>query len=140
MTEENKKEYEISFLLKSADLISEIDNALKIIQANISERGQLKDVRLAYPIQKHHSGFFGFYFFEADPAVMADLRQSLTLNEKVLRFLIITPPIKKRQPYYQGRPSSVASEPSTNAVPRPVQLPQVLSNEALEQKLEEILK
>ena len=139
MTEENKKEYEISFLLKSADLISEIDNALKIIQANISERGQLKDVRLAYPIQKHHSGFFGFYFFEADPATIADLRQSLTLNEKVLRFLIITPPIKKRQPYYPRRPSSVGSEPSI-AAPRPVQLPQVLSNEALEQKLEEILK
>lgn len=137
--EENKKEYEISFLLKSADLVSEIDNSLKSAGAKISERGQIKEVRLAYPIQKHHSGFFGFYFFEADASVMADLRQTLTLNEKVLRFLIITPPIKKRQPYYQSRPSSGSSEPSSNVVPQ-VQLPQVLSNEALEQKLEEILK
>lgn len=139
MIEENKKEYEISFLLKSTDLVSEIDNALKSAGAKISERGQIKEVRLAYPIEKHHSGFFGFYSFEADASVIADFRQSLTLNEKVLRFLIITPPIKKRQPYYQSRPSSGSSEPLSNAVPQ-VQLPQVLSNEALEQKLEEILK
>lgn len=133
--EDDKKSYEISFLLNSADLAGEIDRALSVAGAGISERGLIKEIRLAYPIKKHTGAYFGFYHFQADPSVIQTLRQNLTLNEKVLRFLIVTPPIQRKQPMIQGRPFSSAPSASPQ-----VQLPQVLTNEALEQKLEEILK
>lgn len=140
--DETKKSYEISFCLKSADAVGEIDRVLDAIGASVLERTSIKEIRLAYPIKKqgirHANAYFGFYHFRADSSAILSLRHDLDLNDKILRFLIITPPISKKEPVLQGfQDRAPASKPP---IPSQVQLPQVLTNEALEQKLEEILK
>ncbi|MDR0769504.1 MAG: 30S ribosomal protein S6 [Dysgonamonadaceae bacterium] len=43
--------------------------------------------KLAYPIQKKSTGFYGLMEFRAEPAVIAKLEIQFRRDEKVLRFL-----------------------------------------------------
>lgn len=123
--EENKKDYEIAFLLKSPEALKELSGALKSKGAEIVYESPLKEVSLSYPIKKHVSAQFGFYHFKASPEAVSGLKADLGLSQSVLRFMIITPPVK------------IAS-----VQPRPERKPMapVMSNEMLEGKLEEMLK
>jgi ribosomal protein S6 len=93
---------------------------------------------LAYPIQKENYAFFGFTHFEGDPAAIGDLKNDLKLNPQVLRYLIITPPFVKKSAWKKSGPSKSQLE-ETRPVPPPAEEP-ILTNEALEKKIEEILK
>ena len=43
--------------------------------------------KLAYPIQKYHSGHYYYTEFEADPAMIRSMEQELSRREKVMRYL-----------------------------------------------------
>lgn|SRR3989344_1152274 len=128
------KDYEISFLLRTPEAIGAVDKILTTAKAEVFERGSVKDIRLSYPIKKQELAYFGFYCFRALPEVLQKIREELILENGVLRFLIITPPVKKSEAGFFSRPDK---KPIAHA---PLPQPQVLSNEALEEKLEEILK
>jgi ribosomal protein S6 len=134
MDEKELKEYEISFLVSQEVGQSVVDAVLKTAGTQVSYQEPLREIRLAYPMGKHVSAFFGFYYFKADPSAIAALNAALTLKQEVVRFLIITPPIPRKIREKTG--SRPATAP-TIVEPRP---PAELSNEALSQKLEEILK
>ncbi len=126
-----KKDYEISFLLKNEADHSALEKTLSEAGVSISYQEPLKEIRLTYPIKKHSSAYFGFDYFSADPAVIKGVSDTLTLKPEVLRFIIITPPVLRKIKEGQGlkaEPQIIEPQPS------------FLSNEALEQKLEEILK
>ncbi len=141
----DKKEYEMSFVLASEEGAADVFSTLNVIGAEVITKSSLNSIKLAYLIKKHASGYFGFCIFKAEPASVKQLKDALALNAKVLRNLLITPPIKiaaRREDRSSGdgreRRSVVAAKPELVEA-RPAE-PQILSNEGLEKKLEEILK
>jgi ribosomal protein S6 len=122
--DENKKDYEIAFLLTSAEAANSLADILSQQEAEITHKSPVAEVNLAYPIKKHKSAQFGFYQFRANSEVIKNIQDVLALNQNVLRFMIITPPVKM-----------VAQTKPERKQPAPI-----VSNEALSEKLEEILK
>jgi ribosomal protein S6 len=135
--EETTKPYEISFLLRSENDAAILVKKLSDLGAEISKEGPIERVNLAYPIKKETSAFFGYVNFNAKPEIVKGINDSLGLEPKVMRFLIITPPIEKMIPRrndFHGQ----GEQPVDPTVNKPKVEP--LSNAELEEKLEEILK
>lgn len=130
-----QKEYEISFLLKDEGALSGVDSILSAEKAEVTHRGPVKEIRLEYPIKKAETAHFGFYHFRALPEAVARMNDALILKEGVLRFLIVTPPLATAQ--FAPR-SEIRREPAMPS--QPPASSGALSNEALEEKLEEILQ
>lgn len=128
MDKDDKKEYEIAFLLVSPEKEEGVAKILQDNEAEIFHQKSVNKINLAYPIKKHDSAYFGFYHFRASRDGISKIRETLRLNSDVLRFLIVTPPIEA------AAPQPIPSRP-VRKQPEPV-----LSNEALSEKLEEILK
>lgn len=116
--------YEISFLVNAAEDSEVIKKHLAAGRAEILNEGPVSSIRLAYPIKKQETAFFGYIHFKMDAKEIASLNYALGLDPKVLRFLIVTPIPQK-------------PKPRTDAVkpPRKAASAKDLSNEALEEKL-----
>ena len=137
MTEE-KKEYELSFLVNAAEGEAAVSSVLKEYKAEVFYKSPLNEVRFEYPIKKYKQGYFGFVHFQGEPESIAKILQSLKLQPNILRVLVVTPPVGKvERGGKASRPRAL--KPEVTAAPVPSS-GGVLSNEALEQKLEEILK
>jgi len=133
--DQEKKDYEISFLLNSPEAESEVIEVLNANQIVELNKGHVSEIKLSYPIKKRNSAFFGFYQFKGVPEVVRQISEALKLKSNILRFLLIKRsskivPTRTAAPL---RPKPSEPEP---AKPKP----EVLSNELLEKKLEEILK
>jgi ribosomal protein S6 len=102
----DNKQYEISYLARTE---ADKDAVIKIINEanaeNVTE-GRILEIKLAYPVKKQTSAFFGFVVFEALPETITKINDSLKFAEGILRFLIITPPPQKPQPRFFGRDKS----------------------------------
>ena len=125
-----KKEYEISFLGVEESGVATVEGVLAAHGGEIYHKQPASQMRLSYPISKYPSAYFGFFHFRALPEMIVKIKHDLGLKKDILRFLIITPPMplkQERKPRTMERPLEAPSAP-------------LLSNEALEQKLEEILK
>lgn len=130
--EEGKKVYELAFLLKDPSLDKVVIDFLNQYKAVIINQSPVNSLKLAYPIKKQTAAFFGVINFESDPASMKALSNALNLSNDVLRFLIIaTPAVKKTTEKPETKRSGKVDSAPSGAV---------LSNKALEEKLEEILK
>jgi ribosomal protein S6 len=134
--ENTKKEYELAFLVNEETDAPGIVAALKAAGAEIQLEGPVRKIALAYEIKKQASANFGFVQFMMEPAAAKSLESSLALRPEVLRFMLITPPSAKAQPY----PQSAAPQRPAAAKPYEPKAAPALSNEALEKKIEEILK
>src|SRR3989344_1358026 len=64
---EEKKNYEICFLLKSEPEKEDILAAIGRYHLEIIDDGQLSRIRLAYPISKEKFAYFGYLRFKSDP-------------------------------------------------------------------------
>jgi ribosomal protein S6 len=139
--EKDKKNYELAYLAKNEEAAHEVSEMVKSVGAEVSFEAPLTKLPLAYPVKKEKAAHFGYMHFISDPGLIADLDRSLKTLPSVLRFLIITPPFVKSQGRSE-RPASSGSAPRAKfATPRMSQpKPTPLSNEALEKKIEEILK
>ena len=139
---EGTKIYEICYLLTSSGTEQEIVNVLNQQQSEILHQEALKEARLAYPIKKQQTANFGFIHFVTLPENVNKIKAALALNAGILRLLIISfsadkipekkVSVRSQQP--DSKPLQVGdvkiAKPDTN----------ILSNEALEKKIEEILK
>lgn len=142
--QESKKQYEIAFLLKSQEDESDLAELLKQFSVEVSYKSPLNEIRLAYPIKKRQQAYFGFLQFNSLPEKVEKLNQALNLSPLVLRTLVVlagSPAAKSER----GRVSradfrSHAPKLSEEIAPQPATRGGALSNEALEKKLEEILK
>jgi ribosomal protein S6 len=139
------KKYEIGFLARNENGGDDVNKTLTSHRCELIESGVLNRMRLAYPIKKETAGFFGYYHFLAEPSAIEKIKNELDLNFNVLRFLIITPPAEKQLPsaakIEKRRKQVVSKEIEPKAeIKKPMPAPSVLTNEALEKKLEEILK
>ena len=128
----SKNDYELAVLAPTAESVSEAWGIVKKYQAEIYHESQTNQIKLAYPIKKQGAAFFGYCQFLALPDEVVKIKNDLALMGSVLRFLITTPAAKSasrdRKPVAPG------------TAPKPGEPALTLTNEALEQKLEEILK
>lgn len=126
MEDSDKKNYELSFLVNSEEDAHEAVKSLNNRGAVLVFEGSLKKIEgVAY---------FGFFHFQCEPARLMEIEESLCLNNKILRHLIVTPPISPRTNFFSGRRAPRQINENKMSAPGAV------SNEELEEKLEEILK
>ena len=129
---EGKKVYELALMLKDPSSEKVVLDFLAQHKATVINQSPVNSVKLAYPIKKHLTAFFGVINMETEPENMKALSTALNLSGDVLRFLIIAVPnVKKTQERSEPR-QAVKTEAAGSS--------SVLSNKALEEKLEEILK
>ncbi|MBU6500294.1 MAG: 30S ribosomal protein S6 [Patescibacteria group bacterium] len=136
--EADKKSYELSFLVQKEEAAADI---LRLMGQHSVEAGPIspiKKISLAYKIKHLDSANFGFVHVSAYPSDIKLLEHDLSTNAEVLRFLIISLP--KRQ--IMSEQSRSPRKPIIRKTVRPAapSEPKTLSNEILEQKIEEILK
>jgi ribosomal protein S6 len=154
MTEETK-DYEIGFLLKSDTDREQLIKNLENSGFSVAPDGQISRIKLSYPIKKQNFAYFGYLYFSGNPAGIQGLSEKLKTEQNVLRFSIVPKSVMEKSgaEFSEGaslsrarrfserqKAQEITIQPfAQQPVKKPVQ-PEVLSNEALEKKLEEILK
>lgn len=141
------KQYEISLLLRSEEDYQNTVDLIGKSGAVVIYAKPAAKIKLAYPIKKEISAYFGFAVFTAQPEQLAAMNKALGLRQELLRYMILTPPVMKEEKgerpprFSKTKPQPFESAEKTIGLAQPKQEPpDVLSNEFLEKKLEEILK
>ncbi len=106
---ENKKEYELAYLLSPeiAEEKIELETAelKKIISENGGEAIELEIPKkrwLAYHVKKQSQAYFGVIYFNMDKENLSGIKKNLLFNEKILRFLIVNKSFKKPKPIIEA--------------------------------------
>lgn len=137
------REYELSFLALNEAAGQSVTALLEERKVTIGMSVPARQMTLAYPIKKHQTALFGYTQFQTMPGTVKVIHDTLSLNKDILRFLIVTPPIKRVAERPRG-PVRKENEPRIEdgqaEAPPSVKKGEALTNEALEQKLEEILQ
>jgi ribosomal protein S6 len=143
-TEKIQKEYEIGVLVRREEDLATVKSFMERHRAACAADFQAKKIALAYPIKKETDAFFAFCRFSAEPADVKQLERDLLTEPTVLRSLILVPfKMSHREAVGLSKKHSKSrSHPASVATPAPSSAPfvQTLSNEALEKKIEEMLK
>jgi ribosomal protein S6 len=154
--ETESKNYEIDFLAKSEENRKGIIEILKKYQLSVINEGKISKIKLAFPVKKENFAYLGHLSFSGHPQDVKNLSDQLKTNIEILRFLIVHQPIVKESeseaaeqtPLTQTKHLSERQKnsPVRNGISNgareteKISKTEVLSNEALEKKLEEILK
>lgn len=130
--------FEVSYLEQnegSADMRAAIERH----GGRVLQERPLEKVRLAFPIKKQTYAFLGCIEFVMDPAAVNELQQAeFRLNKELLRTLVHRS--ASLAPAAEGEsPRPLAPRVSPSRPPRPKE-ETILTNEALEKKIEEILQ
>ena len=88
--------YEMMFIIKAgnegAAVAGASEEVKKIVESNKAKVSEFKDLglkKLAYPIKKEVNGYYYLINFSANKDVIAEINRKLSINENVLRHLII---------------------------------------------------
>ncbi|OGY63950.1 MAG: hypothetical protein A3I89_00635 [Candidatus Harrisonbacteria bacterium RIFCSPLOWO2_02_FULL_41_11] len=138
----DKRDYELSFLVVDKGSETAVGETLNRHGAEVFYQSPVTQIQLAYPVKKNKQAYFGFLQFRSLPEAIEKVAKTLQLDKTVLRFLVITPPIRKREERALKSRSGFRQqrERAPEAVSPSVSSNRALTNEALEEKLEEILK
>ncbi len=141
-----KNNYEIAFWSKEENNGS-VKKILSKYGAEVTKEKPIQKMRLAYPIKKENFAFFGNVIFSAAPETIFNLKNDLNLQEEVLRYFFRK--VKKRQT--EEKDARENSQTPNSPRERGKSFfafrsdmkrgtDQILTNEALEKRIEEILK
>ncbi len=81
--------YELTFLLNEETELNALRQLFKAIGAKIISEEKWGKKTLAYPIKKNQAADFYQWIFEIETDKVNTLRQKLTFNEKLIRFLLL---------------------------------------------------
>ena len=141
-----KDNYEVAFWIKDEN-DSSIKKIISKYEGEILKEKPIQKMRLAYPIKKENFAFFGNIIFGMLPDKVIGFKADANLEEGVLRYFFrrakknrteesspregsqAAPTFKEKSRSFLG----FRSEPKKGTE-------QILTNEALEKKIEEILK
>lgn len=135
----DKKEYELAFMMKDRNTESAVETLVKQHEGSVTFKSPLSETHLAYPIKKLHQAYFGYMHFVAMPGQVEKIVHDANLSQAILRVLVTTPPVGKGPASAKSARSEKNSKKVSEA-PAPAVVGGILTNEALEEKLEEILK
>ena len=99
-----------------AALLTQLEEQLRTLGADVGKLDNWGKRRLAYGIQKQREGTYAVFEVSAEPSTIKEFERQLKLNEHVLRFLSTRIPVRKRK----ARPGKGPEEP----VPPPTEAPQ----------------
>lgn len=141
MEEKEKRKYEISFYVKEEGDTSVVSAVLEKAGAVNLKEEPVKKIQLAYPIKKEKIVFAKTIFFEIEGEKVNNIRNSLLLENKVLRFMITKVPevLYKTK---EERKNKITSDKAKSLQSEKIFSPKpsdILTNESLEKKIEEIL-
>lgn len=90
------KKYEIMFIVKTTMESDEIKavvenykNLVTSMNANIVDFKEMGERKLAYPIKKEINGYYFVMQLEADSATVKEFDRKASIDEKIIRHLII---------------------------------------------------
>ncbi len=90
------KKYEIMFIVKSTNESDDIKASAEFMKNIITENkgkvvefNELGEKKLAYPIKKEINGYYYVMVVEADNNAVSELNRKASINENILRHLII---------------------------------------------------
>jgi ribosomal protein S6 len=101
---ESSKLYELGFHIvgtidsnKVASVIDEIKSLIKTHHGDIVREGEVREMTLAYTMQKHVAGvnkrynqtFFDWIKFTTNPEDLANLKTALDSNDNIVRFILV---------------------------------------------------
>ena len=134
------KDYELAFLAREEKIPAGVLQLVRAQGGELLLEGPIEKIELAYKIGKDTSALFGYCHFRALPEAVAAIEKELKVAPGVIRTLLVTPPFVKQQSRWEGRTKARGAYLKTTPAEgyNPGSLP--LSNEALEKKIEEILK
>ncbi len=130
---EDTRDYEVAVLMANETEEPLWGESIAVVQKEGS-----KVVQLAYPIKKHLSATLRVYVIRCAPAVAHALHASLQSHHGIIRHLLITPPLMTRR-----RASHAVVRSGERMVKNESAKPassEMVSNQALEEVLEKILK
>ena len=88
--------YEMMFIVKATTEGTQVtgvaDDVKKILTANKAKVAEFKEIglkKLAYPIKKEINGYYYLATFTAEPDVITEINRKISINENVLRHLVI---------------------------------------------------
>jgi ribosomal protein S6 len=135
--------YELAFLLRTGETDAALEEFIKKSGATIVAKGAINQIQLTYTIKKQPSAMFGFYHLTFKEGTSpTHLSHELDLKEYMLRHLFVKLPktsgraAAKERAAGDRKSREAATASASAATPRLDNL----SNEKLEQTLEEILK
>jgi small subunit ribosomal protein S6 len=71
------------------EIVKSIQEEIKKREGNIKESKDISKKRFAYNIGKHKEGLYYLLYFEANPQIIRELKNSFKLKDSILRNLII---------------------------------------------------
>lgn len=128
-----EREYEVAALF-----VNELDEPVFGGDITIIQKDGPQLVALAYPIKKHRSAFLRVYLLQCARVAAQALAHALNHDQKIIRHLLITPPIVTRRKDKRAE-GELKEESATMARATPAH-PTAVSNEVLEEALEKILQ
>ena len=88
--------YEMMFIVKATNegtaVTGTAEDVKKILTANNAKVSEFKEMglkKLAYPIKKEINGYYYLTNFTAEPSVITEINRKISINENVLRHLVI---------------------------------------------------
>lgn len=145
------KKYELAYLLSPAvaegDTLNWAGRIAKLIEESkgmVRHQENPRKIRLAYPVKKERSAYFGWITFTAAPDLLSMLEKRMKSAENVIRHMVVEEEEIPPQPLRTFAPRTFAPRPAP-AKPRfpipeaPKKEEERLDLEELDKKLEEIL-
>mgnify|MGYP001601436288 CR=1 FL=1 len=137
-----QQQYELAFHLLPSLTETETEEKRREIEGLISQNGgivgrygEIKKIKLAYPIKKERFSNFGYIEFFAPRSIVGKINKDLMLNENLLRHLVVKKEQEKPKPI---KPAKVKTEKLVKEEV-PVEITQK-ETEELDKKIEEILE
>lgn len=139
--QERKKIYELTALVKSENS-SVLKNILQKSGATLIEERPLLKMQLSYPIAKEHFAFQNVLCFTGPEEAIASIQNNLNLNKEVLRYVVKIPRPGGKEEQRSGfeRGNRERTRFASSHESRETRKQEMLTNEALEKKIEEILQ
>ena len=135
----DKRTYELALLVKSDDDAARTADLIKQYNGEAVAEPRARKIALAYKIKGNLEAVFVSTLFRALPEDAKQLEHDLGMRQEVIRSMVLAAPAQS-----EAQPSAAPAFPGAkrgrfSSEPRPAP-PRPLSNEALEKKIEEILR
>lgn len=139
----DKKDYELGVLVASEDDLAGVATLVRQHNAEALSNPRAKKLALAYEIEGKKEAVFAYWNFRAFGEDVKNMERDLNRKAEVMRSLILiapAPSMEREMPPF----TPMTRKPRTTRTSPPPQETKIpsgpLSNEALEKKIEEILK
>lgn len=122
--------YEISFLVRSEEDVQGVASLLSAHSVQVTDEGQVRKLKLAYPIKHVTDGYFGFLKATMTPENAKMLENAVRTDKAVLRLLILADAPAKPKPAAEGKRKAPRREHAPKA--------ETATNADLEKAIEEL--